>query len=111
MSVSSNVEFSERNAPTSQDAGAGAHMQLTNRPPALAVRLPGRVEHCVERQDRDLERWRGSPIDRPTTMAERAFLAAMGALSQPSASPRLLTRVAVRGAVRHRTWPMLSGEL
>jgi len=109
--TTSNVEFSERNAPTSQDPIAGGLAQLTTRPPALSVRLSGRVEHLAERRDRDLALWRGSPFDRPATIAERAFLAARGALSEPSACPRLLTRVDVRGAVRRRTWPMLGGEL
>lgn len=84
---------------------------VSARPGALAVRLPGVVEHVVEKRDRDLVRWYGCPFDRPATTAERAFLAARGALSDPSAAPRLMTRVEVRGAVRRRTWPMLGGGL
>lgn len=80
------------------------------RPGALAVRLPGVVEHLVEKRDRDLVRWLGCPFDRPATTAERAFLTARGVRSH-SAAARLLTRVEVRGTARRRTWPMLGGAL
>lgn len=107
----SNVEFSDQNTVTTQDAPAGKPRQLTGRSPALVVRLPGVVEHLVDKRDRDLARWLGCAFDRPATTAERAFLAARGALRDPSASPRLLTRVSVRGGLRRRTWPMLDGAL
>lgn len=105
----SNVEFSDENAVTTRDAGAGGPRQLTDSSPALVVRLPGVIEHLVEKRDRDRAWWLGGAFDRPATGGERAFLTAGGALRDPSASPRLQTRVDVRGSVRRRSWPMLDG--
>lgn len=105
----SNVEFSSETAEISGDGSAGPTCQQTA--PALVVRLPGIVEHIAERRDRDRARWLGHAFNRPATTSERAFLAASGTLTDPSASPRLQTRVEVCGAVRRRTWPMLSGAL
>jgi hypothetical protein len=109
--ASSNIEFSDENAVAKQDTTAGKRRQQTGRPPALVVRLPGAVEHMAERRDRDRARWLGGTFDRPATPSERAFLAARGALSDPSARTALLTRVEVRGGVRRRTWPMLDGAV
>ncbi|BCP11685.1 hypothetical protein MINTM020_37830 [Mycobacterium paraintracellulare] len=111
MNTDSNVAVSDENALTKKDGVAGEPCQQTSWPPALVVRLPGVVEHLVEKRDRDRARWLGGAFDRPATTGERVFLVARGALRDPSASPRLATRVAVRGAVRRRTWPMLDGAL
>ncbi|MGY4713023.1 hypothetical protein ACXDF8_26325 [Mycolicibacterium sp. CBM1] len=105
----SNVDFSSHKPATSDDTTAGQLLQQAA--PALVVRLPGVTEHLIERCDRDRARWLGHHFNRPATTSERAFLAASGALADPSASPRLQTRVDVRGGVRRRTWPMLAGIL
>ena len=109
MTADSNVAFSDEKPLTSPYGEAGVGHEQTVRAPALAVRLPGVVEHQVERHDRDLARWLGCPFDRRATIAERVFLTARGSLRDPSAVPRLLTRVALRGTARRRTWPMLGG--
>lgn len=111
MSATSNVPSSDENALTTKEAHAGQLREQMGWPPGLAVRLPGVIEHLVERHDRDVVRWLGNGFDRPATAAERAFLAARGALRDPSASPRLQTRIDVRGGLRRRTWPTLDAAL
>lgn len=110
MSADSNVAFSDENALTTKDTHVDRPREQMSCPPALAVRLPGVIEHLVERHDRDVSRWLGNGFNRPATAAERAFLAARGALRDPSASPRLLTRIDVRGGLRRRTWPTMDGS-